>query len=192
MLLLASFLAACGTPPQPGGPPVASQQERAELASLIESLAPETVDPEEAMRAANAALDHARQLAAEYQVEDPPLIHNVKVNMGIKERGLCYEWADDMQARMQQEGFATLQLHRAIANFDNPILVQHSTLIVSAAGQGMYDGVVLDPWRAGGDLFWDRVTEDTRYNWTPQDEVFALQIAQRERRGGGAQAARDR
>jgi hypothetical protein len=61
---------------------VASQQERAELASLIESLAPETVDPEEAMRAANAALDHARQLAAEYQVEDPPLIHNVKVNMG--------------------------------------------------------------------------------------------------------------
>jgi hypothetical protein len=190
LALLPLLLAGCGAPPPPGGPPVASAAERAELAGLIAGLSP-SVAPAEAARAADVALDHSRELAVAYGVEDPPLLHNVKVNMGLKPRGLCYEWADDLQARLAQEGFATLQLHRAIANYQDPLRVQHSTVILSAAGQDMMAGVVLDPWRAGGDLYWAPVVEDTRYNWTPQNEVFAIQIAARERRTARAEAARD-
>ena len=36
----------------------------------------------------------------------------------------------------------------------------------------MEDGIVLDPWRKGGELFWSPVLEDKRYDWTPRQEVF--------------------
>ena len=36
----------------------------------------------------------------------------------------------------------------------------------------MYDGIVLDPWRTGGYLFWDQVREDTRYEWVQRELVL--------------------
>ena len=36
----------------------------------------------------------------------------------------------------------------------------------------MYDGIVLDPWRYGGVLFWSPLVEDTRYEWVPREVVL--------------------
>jgi hypothetical protein len=36
----------------------------------------------------------------------------------------------------------------------------------------MYDGVVLDPWRYGGVLFWSPLVEDTKYEWVPRSVVL--------------------
>jgi len=106
-------------------------------------------------------------------VTDGPLLHNTKVNLGIRPRGLCWHWADDLEARLRSEGFASLDFHRAIANSDNSFRIEHSTVIVSARGQGMTDGVVLDPWRFGGALFWAPLPADTDYVWVPREDVFA-------------------
>ncbi|MEL7117061.1 MAG: hypothetical protein AAGP08_16005, partial [Pseudomonadota bacterium] len=111
-------------------------------------------------------------LRDEYQITDPPLVHNFKVNRGIKPRGLCWHWAEDMEKRLKAEGFQTLELHRAIANHDN-IRIDHSTAIVSAKGATMFEGVVIDPWRKGGVLSWMRVRDDDRYDWRPRAEVLA-------------------
>lgn len=163
-------LAGCGVPnPEDRKPP--SEDEIAKLALSIQALGP-NVDPAEAARAARITYFHTQQLAREYQITDPPLIHNSKVNRGIKPRGLCWHWADDIESRLQQENFRTLSLHRAIANHDKPFLIEHSTTIVSARGDGMFDGIVLDPWRYGGVLFWEKTREDKRYDWTPRAEVF--------------------
>ena len=35
----------------------------------------------------------------------------------------------------------------------------------------MQDGIVLDPWRYGGTLFWSPAWEDDRYDWRPRMEV---------------------
>lgn len=129
------------------------------------------IDPEEAARAARIAYDYTGVLKAQYQITDAPIIHNMKVNRGTKPRGLCWHWAEDMEKRLLAENFQTLDLHRAIANYDNWKL-EHSTAIVSAKGGDMYSGMVLDPWRYGGKLFWGNVRTDTRYNWTPRQEVF--------------------
>ena len=91
------------------------------LALEIQALGPE-VDPEEAHRAARIAYDHSLQLAEEWQVTDPPLIHNAKV------------------------------LHAAV---------------ISRRGDTLYEGIVLDPWRYGGVLFWSKTEEDSRYDWGP-------------------------
>ena len=148
----------------------------AELAQGIRSLGPD-VDPEEAARAARIAFEYTNALAVAYEITDPPLIHNSKVNAGLKPRGLCWHWAEDMEARLTEEGFETLTMHRAIANAFNPILIEHSTAIIARAGDPWTDGIVLDPWRYGGKLFWDEVADDDRYPWEPRDEVNAKRVA---------------
>lgn len=162
-------LTACGVAPDKRPP--ASAADINALAAEIMALGPD-VDPVEARRAAALSYEHTRTLAIRYQIVDPPLIHNTKVNMGLKPRGLCWHWAEDMEARLKQEDFETLTLYRAIANADNPYRIDHSTAIIAAKGTGMFDGIVLDPWRTGGTLFWDEVREDTRYKWVPREEVL--------------------
>ncbi|HHI69739.1 MAG TPA: hypothetical protein ENJ91_01955 [Rhodobacteraceae bacterium] len=176
-LLTVLFLAACGKY-SAGGPPTPSDQQIAELATAIQALGPD-VDPEEAQRAARIAFTYPLQLAKEYQITDPPLIHNIKVNQGLRPRGLCWHWAEDMEKRLAQEHFKTLDLHRAIGNSEVALRIDHSTTIISAKGDGMYDGLVLDPWRWGGRLFWGDPKLDTKYQWLPQQQVLAKRLKQR-------------
>lgn len=162
-------LAACGAPQQ--GSVDTSRDRVAELEAAILALGP-GVDPEEAARAAQIAYAHTSALKVDYQITDPPLIHNMKVNAGFKPRGLCWHWAEDMEARLDAEGFDTLEMHRAIANADNPFLIDHSTAIISAKGTDAFAGIVLDPWRKGGVLTWNPTLEDPKYIWVPREIVF--------------------
>ncbi|MET4103867.1 hypothetical protein ABIE58_003314 [Roseovarius sp. MBR-78] len=160
-------LAGCGAPPPPGQP-----DEVSRLASAIAALGPE-VDREEAQRAARISYAHTHRLALQYQITDPPILHNTKVNMGLKPRGLCWHWARDMEDRLKEERFKTLDLHRAVANADNAFRLEHSTAVISARGASYEDGIALDPWRKGGRLTWVPVREDKAYNWEPRNEVVA-------------------
>lgn len=187
VLPLLVALAACGggtTPPYENGVTSSSQREvvatsgvaeKAKIANLtraIQALGPE-VDPEEAAAVARISVEYPLfTLAPRYQITGGPLFHNMQVNMGIKPRGLCKDWADDLEARLKQLGLQTLSLHRAIANHDNA-RIEHSTVIVSARGDVMENGIVLDPWREGGGvLYWMPVKQDKKYDWWPRQKVF--------------------
>jgi len=166
LMLLA--LAACSAPPDTRAP--VTRDDVAVLARAIMALSPE-VDPEEAARAARISYDYTRTLAIQYQIEDAPLVHNAKVNSGRKPRGLCWHWAEDMERRLKAENFETLDIHRAIANWDN-WRIEHSTALISPKGDTMFNAIVVDPWRKGGVLTWVPTLEDDRYEWTPQLEVL--------------------
>ncbi|MGX0976931.1 hypothetical protein ACSSVY_002655 [Roseovarius sp. MBR-51] len=163
-------LAGCGAPPPPP-----ESQEVTRLAAAIRSLGPE-VDTEEAERAARITYEHTHQLALEYEITDPPIVHNTKVNMGLKPAGLCWHWARDIEDRLKQENFQTLDLHRAVANSENAFRLEHSTAIVSAKGDAFDQGIVLDPWRKGGQLTWTPVVDDRSYKWEKRNEVVARKL----------------
>ncbi len=164
-------LAACAAPPAIRHP-AAQDEDIAGLAAAIAALGP-GVDRAEASRAARLAYAHSRDLARAYRIADPPLVHNAKVNMGLKPRGLCWHWAEDMERRLRAEGFVTLRVDRAIANADNPFRIDHSTALIKARGAPMRDGIVLDPWRRGGRLFWAPLAQDRTYDWQPRHRVLA-------------------
>ena len=130
------------------------------------------VDPAEAARAADISYRYSLQLAQEYNVTDNPIVHNAKVNSGWRERGICVHWAEDLEKRLNAEEFKTLQVHRAIAD-GKVVMIDHSTAIISARGAPFDAGIVLDPWRQGGLLFWSPTLEDDRYFWEPQMTVLA-------------------
>lgn len=163
-------LAACVS-----APPEVTRAEVAALEVALIALGPD-VDPEEAARAARVSYARTEELRRAYRITDPPLVHNTKVNMGLKPRGLCYQWADDMETRLRAERFETFTLHRAIANATT-LRIDHSTLIISARGADMFDGIVLDPWRKGGELTWVRTDADPKYVWVPRAQVFADRAA---------------
>ncbi|WP_132950465.1 hypothetical protein [Rhodovulum bhavnagarense] len=160
-------LAACATAPEMSGHAAVDS-----LSAAIRALGPE-VDAGEAERAAAVAYSETAALARSYQITDPPLVHNMKVNMGLRPRGLCWHWAEDMERRLKQEGFETLEVRRAIANADNPFRIDHSTAILTRRGDPFDRGIVLDPWRQGGVLFWAPVGEDDRYHWRAREAVIA-------------------
>ncbi|MGI9388804.1 MAG: hypothetical protein ACR2O1_02005 [Boseongicola sp.] len=168
-ILAGMLLAACGHPPE--NHPIASVDEILALEKAIVELGPD-VDPGEAARAAKIAYDYTRELAIAYEITDPPLIHNTKVNMGLRPRGLCWHWAEDMEKRLLAEEFETLDILRAIANADRTFRIDHSTALVAAKGDTIHDGMVIDPWRLGGTLFWSETNVDTRYKWVPQADVL--------------------
>ena len=174
-LLAILLIVGCAKVPA-GGPPQASQNQINELTLAIQALG-ENVAPEEAARAARIAYNYPLQLAQQYQITNSPLIHNIKVNRGTRPRGLCWHWAQDMQTRLAKEQFETLDLHRAIGNSEIALRIDHSTVIISAKSDDMNSGLVLDPWRFGGRLFWGNPADDTKYDWISRTEVFVLKTA---------------
>jgi hypothetical protein len=183
-------VAGCGAPVQgPGDAPANSfststsgDAQIAALQAAILSLG-DDVSPDEAARVARIAVQDPLVWAQEWGAVDRPLIHNIQVNTGAKPRGLCKDWADDLEARLRREGLHSLELHRAIANSTN-IRIEHSTVIVTRRGAPMDSGIVLDPWRRGqGRLYYVKETEDPKYHWIARAEVFAMKRARAARRG---------
>ena len=172
-LLIFGLLQACAsTRPAPDLPPFVEQQRIQELQLAILSL-DESIDRSEARTAATIAIVYPQALAKQYEITDPPLLHNVLVNLGMKPRGLCVDWTADMITRLRAERFHSLDLHWGVANYDSVLSIEHSTVIISARNQPLDQGVVLDPWRNGGDLFWSPTLEDPSYEWQAHAEVHA-------------------
>lgn len=194
LVLSGGALAGCAVPePAPvperaggaleGTPDPAADAKIASLEQALVTLGPQ-VSAHEAAAVARIAVTEPLIWAKQWDAVDPPLIHNIAVNTGAKPRGLCKDWADDLEARLRREGLQSLGLHRAIANADN-LRIEHSTVIVAPQGAPMELGVVLDPWRLGrGRLWFGRVDADPKYRWVPRAEVFAAKRARRARRNG--------
>jgi hypothetical protein len=141
------------------------------LAQEIMLLGPD-IDPDEAKRAAEISIYHSLKLAQDYNITDLPIIHNEKVHQGLRERGLCNHWAEDLSKRLNEENFQTLSIQRAISP-PTAFRIIHHTAVISKPGDTIYDGIVIDPWRYGGTLFWSPTRADERYNWRPREEVLA-------------------
>lgn len=151
--LLLTLLAGCTTPPRPVDP--------AGLTRSLIGLA-STVDPEEADRLAGIACEYSGQLAGNYRVARPAWFHNCLVNCGLRERGLCYHWANDLEARLQLLPLRSLELHLVVARPGR--WREHNAVVVTAVGQSFEQGILLDAWRYAGRLYWIPVKAD-KYPW---------------------------
>jgi len=122
-----------------------------------------TVDESEAQILAVTAVRESAVLAEEYQLVRPAVAHNLLVVFGIKDRGLCYHWTQDLMNRLEALELNSLQLHWGVA-YRGSDLREHNCVVVTARGQHFVQGIVLDPWRNSGNLYWARVAEDS-YPW---------------------------
>lgn len=182
----AALLAGCDAPaPSQSAAPALNLAEagggehaiEARIAALTEALVAlgPGVDRGEAARMARISIRQPLVWAREWQVVDSPLRHNIKVIHGQREKGVCRDWANALHAALRQGNFRTLQLHVGMANARN-VKLEHVSVIVSARGEPMAAGLVLDPWRVGqGRLWFGRAAQDPRYRWETLESVRAWQ-----------------
>jgi hypothetical protein len=143
----------------------------AETARAIEQLAADLkslgrhADAYEARWLAETAVKGAITLAGQYRAVRPAGLQNVLVNSHWKSRGLCYHWANDLEALLAPLPVQSFQLHRAVSGLRTRH--EHNALVVTLRGQPLAEGIVLDAWRKSGRLFWCPVPSDPKYVWKP-------------------------
>lgn len=146
--------------------PLSPQRRQLQAAALRDHLLQldRSVDPVEAEKLARQAVERAAELAIQYRAVKPAWLHNWLVNSGHRERGLCYDWANDLFPALYALGLHSLELHLAVARMDTRR--EHNSVVVTARQQSLDQGVVLDAWRSSGRLWFGRVATD-KYPWTP-------------------------
>ena len=146
------------------------QERLGSLEQALIALSPE-IDKREAEKLAETAISYSIELAGEYRAVRPAILLNLLVNLGFRERGLCIHWTEDLLKRLQSLGLKSLELHWGIANNNVLLRLEHSSVIITARGQSFESGLVLDPWRHSGELYWTLVRDDI-YPWKPEQDVI--------------------
>ncbi len=134
------------------------------LAQAIDALSKD-VSPTDASQTSSLLINTAIELADEYDMASPPKYHNLLVHMGIRERGLCCHWAEDLLTKLRELPTSSLKFDWLVAR-QGVALREHSTVVVYAADSTWAKGIVFDPWRKAGVPHWTNVAGD-EYPWQP-------------------------
>ena len=141
------------------------------LNSLIVGLSP-SVSKNEALDFSTSSINYSLKLSNEYQAISSPWLQNTLVNIGIKKRGLCYEWAEDLLKYLVNRHYETLEFHAVGANIG--YMNEHNALSVSAKGMGIENSILLDAWRNSGDLYFQKIQEDKKYEWRERRGIYGI------------------
>ncbi len=123
-----------------------------------------SISKEDARMLSYEMLSLSAKLKDDYRLVTPPSYHNFLVNIGARDRGLCWHFAFDMLAHAKELNLKSFDYYIGGAHIDN-YWKEHNTLIVTCRGCSFKKGVVLDPWRNSDKLFYSKVTDDSEYKW---------------------------
>jgi len=118
---------------------------------------------QEAETVARTIVPAFADLRRQYEMVRPAIFHNLLVNMGIKDQGLCWHWARDLTDRLRDLDLKTFDLIWATARGET--MREHNTVVVVSRGHGLEDGLLLDGWKKAGKPFWIRVPDDKKHPW---------------------------
>ncbi len=142
--------------------PEATASEIKSFSHAINALS-ENVLPEDASQTSQLLYNAAVELADEYRMMSPPSYHNMLVNLGVRKRGLCCHWAEDLHAKLRELNASSLTFAWLVAHQGNTFR-EHNTVVIYAVGSTWAKGMVFDPWRKAGSPYWTKVEGD-KYPW---------------------------
>ena len=134
-----------------------------ELSYLLYTL-DTSIAKEETLELSKDIFQKTRALAKEFKMTSPPQYHNFLVNIGFRKKGLCYHWSDTLYTYFMHKSYPSFEFHLAVAN-KGRYWTEHNVLIVIVKGLSIEEGVVIDPWREPGKLYFSKAKEDKDYVW---------------------------
>ena len=143
-----------------------SSVNRDEVSKLSKAL--ETLDSNithiEAMKLSQEIYQEVEVLSNEFKLTSPPQYHNFLVNIGIKEKGLCYHWSDALYLHFLKSTYPSFEFHLVGANIGE-YWSEHNSMLVVAKGKAIESGIILDAWRNSGKLYFSKLKDDNVYEW---------------------------
>ncbi len=144
--------------------PRVESDRQVELATLLQTLNPQA-STKETMQLSHDIFTKTAALAKKFDMTSPPQYHNFLVNIGLKEKGLCYQWADALYLHFtKRTNYPSFEFHLVGANIGS-YWTEHNSLVVVGRGMKVEEGVIIDPWRDAGKLYFSKLKEDSAYQW---------------------------
>ncbi len=153
-----------------------------ELANQLAALSPR-VDRNEANLLADCAYATVARLRREYRMFGTPIFNNFLVYHGLRKRGYCYQWTEDLLIALDTLKLKTLELHWAESYAGT--YLENNCLVVTAKGQPFDRGMILECWRHFGHLRWNLVPsdEDRYYENQKYAQMVRTRAASKARHG---------
>jgi len=136
------------------------------LASKLTALSPR-VNREEAKLLAQCAYATVSKLRREYRMFGTPIFNNFLIYHGLRKRGYCYQWSEDLLIALDALKLTSLELHWG--EYDPGTWRENNCIVVTAKGQPFNRGIMLECWRHLGHLYFGPVVSD----WEPYVENSA-------------------
>ena len=137
--------------------PAKESAKAEELANHLAKLS-RRVDPNEAKLLSECAYATVARLRQEYRMFGTPIFNNFLVYHGLRKRGYCFQWSEDLLLALDTLKLRTLELHWGDTYRDT--WHENNCLVVTAKGQPFERGMILECWRHFGHLRWNLVPSD--------------------------------
>ena len=121
-----------------------------------------SIDKQEALDLALFSTSYTKHLANKYGLVISPNFQNFLVNIGVKKKGYCYNYADDLGSALLKRGYKTFDIYRMIHK--RGTIFEHNSIMITPLWTNK-KGVILDGWRNAGTLYFSRKKDDTDYDW---------------------------
>jgi len=157
-LLLSIFFTACTVTP-----PGVTQNRVEALSKLLKSL-DSSISSKEAKSLSHEIFQETGKLRKKFNPTPQPQFNNFLINARVKEKGLCYDWSDALYLHFSKKQYVHFEFHLLVAH-KGKYFYEHNTLVVVAKGGNVLEGIVIDPWRNSGNLYFSKVSEDKKYEW---------------------------
>jgi hypothetical protein len=108
------------------------------LATQLAALSPR-VDRTEVKLLADCAYATVSQLRRQYHMFGTPIFNNFLIYHGLKKRGYCYQWSEDLLVALDALRLTSLELRWGEANPGN--WRENNCLVVTAKGQPFRSGI---------------------------------------------------
>ena len=124
------------------------------LADELSSLSPR-VNRDEAKLLADCAFVTVSKLRREYRMFGTPIFNNFLIYHGLRKRGYCYQWSEDLLIALDALRLKSLELHWG--EYDPNTWRENNCIVVTAKGQPFKRGIMLECWRHLGHLYFGPV-----------------------------------
>ena len=162
-VLLSFFLLGCAVKIEP------TQRNNVKaLSVMLQSLNTNTTS-NESQQLSQDIFHKTQTLAKEFNFTSPPQYHNFLVNVGAREKGLCYHWSDALYSYLKAQNYNSFEFHLMGANIGE-YWSEHNVLVVMSKGTSVEGGILIDPWRNPEALYFSKVKDDKKYVWSHRPE----------------------
>src|SRR5262249_6354837 len=153
------------------------------LADELAALSPK-VNRDEATLLANCAFATVSKLRREYRMFGTPIFNNFLIYHGLRKRGYCYQWSEDLLIALDALRLKSLELHWG--EYDPNTWRENNCIVVTSRGQPFKRGIMLEGWRHLGHLYfgpvasdWEAYVENTAYAQLIRNKAANSKVSER-------------